>query len=225
MLKEILRTDDDDDGINRCVITEYIRSATPDNVGFLAQLEAYAKENHVPIVQKEVSQFLRVMCEIVKPKNILEVGTAIGYSASVMFFASGSDCVVTTIERNEKMIELANENLAKGNLLKNINIIEGDATIVLKQLQCEYDLLFLDAAKGQYPEFLKECIRLLKKDGVLICDNVLFKGMTADDLLVKRRKRTIVKRLRTFVEEIMHSSELTSSLMPLGDGVTISKKI
>lgn len=210
--------------INHGYITNYIRASLPPHEGYLKELEEYAKENHVPIIQPEVGRFMEVLCSILRPKTILEVGTAIGYSASLMYFASGTQPHITTIERYDKMVGLAKENLAKAGISDHINLIEGDAVEVLDELEGSFDLIFLDAAKGQYPHFLKNCIRLLRPEGVLLCDNVLYKGMTAEKKLVIRRKITIVKRLRKFIDEIMHCDALDTSLMPLGDGVTISRK-
>lgn len=226
MSEEIMQLTEEESTINHNYIVNYIRSVLPDHQGILREMEAYAHgEAHVPIVQPEVARYLEVMCGILRPRTILEVGTAIGYSASVMYHASGCRPHITTIERYDKMVQLAKENFARQGISEDIELIEGDAVEVIAQLEGPYDLIFLDAAKGQYPHFLEHSIRLLRPGGVLICDNVLYKGMIAEKRLVIRRKITIVKRLRRFIQEIMQRPELDTSLLPLGDGVTISRRL
>jgi predicted O-methyltransferase YrrM len=131
---------------------------------------------------------------------------------------------IDTIDRYELMIDRAKENIERAGLKNVINIIEGDALEVLRCLDKRYDLIFLDAAKGQYPEFLPECLRMLNKGGLLVSDNVLYKGMIASDDLVVRRKKTIVKRMRDYLESICSSDELETSIIPIGDGVALSYK-
>lgn len=212
--------------INHSYIVNYIRGVLPQHQGILQEMEQYAHgEAHVPIVQPEVARYLEVMCGILQPHSILEVGTAIGYSASLMYHASATRPHITTIERYDKMVQLARENFARQGMTQDVQLIEGDAVEVITQLEGPYDLIFLDAAKGQYPHFLEYAIRLLRPGGVLLCDNVLYKGMIAEKKLVIRRKITIVKRLRRFIEEIMQRPELDTSLLPLGDGVTISRRL
>lgn len=207
--------------INEPYIEEYIRSILPENNESLKIMEKYAEENHVPIVEPEVAQLLKVQLRINKPKNILELGTAIGYSALIMAEAT-SDSFITTIERRTDMIQLAKENIGRTEYKDRIKILEGDAEEVLLSLTEEYDFIFLDAAKGQYMEFFNQCIRILKPGGVIVSDNVLFKGMVATDELVIRRKKTIVKRLRQFLEYINKIEGYTSCVIPIGDGVAIT---
>lgn len=204
-------------------ITEYIRGTIPKKDEFLGEIETYAYENNVPIIEPEVAQLISVMIKIAKPKEILEVGTAIGYSALVMA-SSFAKCRVTTIERNENMIEKAQININNSDFKDKIRIVNGDANEVLAELTGNYDFIFLDAAKGQYIEFFKQSSKLLKKGGIIISDNVLYKGMVASDELIIRRKKTIVKRLRTYLEYINNIEGYTSSILPLGDGVAITYK-
>jgi len=210
--------------INYDYINEYIRKTIKKSDGLLSELEDFAKENHVPIIQPEVAKLLLVVGRLVKPERILEVGTAIGYSAIILssFLKPGGK--IDTIERYELMIERASANIKKANLENTINIINGDAVDVLKNLDKKYDMIFLDAAKGQYPEFFPECMRMLKSGGLLFSDNVLYKGMIANDELVVRRKKTIVKRMRDFLTEICSNEELDTSIIPIGDGVALSYK-
>jgi predicted O-methyltransferase YrrM len=161
---------------------------------------------------------------MLRPKRILEVGTAIGYSAILFSRFLAKDGRIDTIDRHERMIEKAKENIKKAGLDNIINIIMGDAMEVLACLDKKYDMIFLDAAKGQYPEFLPHCLRMLENGGLLVSDNVLYKGMIASDDLVVRRKITIVKRLRSYLDSICNMDELETSIIPIGDGVALSYK-
>jgi predicted O-methyltransferase YrrM len=203
-------------------IEDYIRSLLPPNNEKLRTMEKYADENHVPIVQPEVAQLLRVLLKLKNPKNILEIGTAIGYSALVMAENTSTECKITTIERRKDMIELAMDNISKTEYENKINILEGEAEDILSTLEEKYDFIFLDAAKGQYMDFFNKCSWFLQPGGIIISDNVLYKGMVATDKLVIRRKKTIVKRLRQFLQYINHIEGYTSSVIPIGDGVAIT---
>jgi predicted O-methyltransferase YrrM len=206
-------------------VNNYIRETIQKSDGILKELEEYAMLHHVPIIQPEVARLLFVTGRLVKPKRILEVGTAIGYSAILMAQLLEPGGKIDTIDRSEKMILLAKENIKKARMEDRINIITGDALDVLQCLDKSYDMIFMDAAKGQYSEFLPECLRMLKSNGVLFSDNVLYKGMVASDELIVFRKKTIVKRMREYLEVICNSEELDSSIIPIGDGVAISYKI
>lgn len=208
--------------INEEYIEDYIRSLLPDNNNYLISMEKYAEENHVPIVQPEVAQLLKVLLKLKKPKNILEVGTAIGYSAIVMAEQTEDHCKITTIERRKDMILLANKNISNTKYDNRIKILEGDAEEVLQDLDDKFDFIFLDAAKGQYMDFFNKCIKYLEPGGIIVSDNVLYKGMVATDALVIRRKKTIVKRLRQFLQYINEIEGYTSSIIPIGDGVAIT---
>lgn len=205
-------------------INEYIRKTIKPNEGLLQELESFAAENHVPIVQPEVAKLLLVLGNMSKPSRILEAGTAIGYSSILMASILQKGGRIDTIERYELMVERAKQNIKRAGLTDTINVIEGDASEILRCLDKPYDMIFLDAAKGQYPEFLPECVRLLKSGGVLISDNVLYKGMVATDELVVRRKKTIVKRMRDYLDTICQDDSLETSIIPIGDGVAISYK-
>lgn len=205
-------------------INNYIRDTIQKNDGILKELEEYAALYHVPIIQPEVAKLLLVTGKLLKPMRILEVGTAIGYSAILMSKILEPGGKIDTIDRSEKMIFLAKENIKKAELEDNINIITGDALDVLQCLEKKYDLIFMDAAKGQYSEFLTECLRMLKPGGVLFSDNVLYKGMVACDDLIVFRKKTIVKRMREYLHTICNSESLETTIIPIGDGVAISYK-
>lgn len=208
--------------INEEYIEEYIRSLFPSHQGILKELELYASVNHVPIIEREVAQLLKVLLRMYKPSRILEVGTAIGYSAIIMANSTEENCSITTIERREDMVDIAKKNIEIANYSHRINVIHGDAQEVLMKIEGKYDFIFLDAAKGQYLDFFNKCINLLNPGGVIVSDNVLYKGMTASDKLVIRRKKTIVKRLREFLKYINSLEGFESSVIPIGDGVSIT---
>ncbi|MDR7870037.1 MAG: O-methyltransferase [Tissierellaceae bacterium] len=207
--------------INEEYIDEYLRELVPKNKDFLVKMEEYAENNHVPIVQPEVAQLMKVLLRANKPKTILEIGTAIGYSALVMSDTLDGNCKITTIERREDMIELAEKFISDTDYKDNIKIIHGDANEVLDNISDKYDMIFMDAAKGQYMEFFNKSIDLLNPGGMIIADNVLFRGMVASDELVIRRKITIVKRLRKFLKHINEVEGFTSAVIPIGDGVAL----
>lgn len=215
----------DKDAIVYPYITEYLRKEIPPHTGILKELEEYAKVHQVPIVQPETAQLLSVLCAVKRPLRILEIGCAIGYSAILMseFIENGG--TITTLEWDADIAEIARENIKKAGLSEVINVICNDAKEVIPTLTAEYDIVFLDGPKAHYIYMLNDCIRLLKKGGLLIADNVLYKGMTADDEHVIRRKITIVKRLRRFISAQMQRKELRTVVLPLGDGVTVGVKL
>lgn len=209
--------------INEEYIDEYIRMLLPMKES-LKIMENYAEENHVPIIQPEVAQLLRILLKINKPKNILEIGTAIGYSAIIMANNTSKETKIISIERRNDMVKLAEENIKKHDYSNKIEIFEGDAIEVIPTLKNKYDFIFLDAAKGHYMDFFTESMSLLEVGGIIVSDNVLFKGMVASDNLVIRRKKTIVKRLREFLRYINEIEGYTSSVIPIGDGLAITYK-
>ncbi|WP_024614565.1 O-methyltransferase [Clostridium sp. Ade.TY] len=211
-------------GITYDYMEEYLRGLIGESTGKFKELEEFAKENGVPIVQKEAGKFLEFMVSMKKPLKILELGTAIGYSAILMYEAAKTNPDIITIERSKEMIELAKQNITKYNLEDKIIIKEGDCLEILEGLNEEFDLIFMDAGKGHYNHFLPHCLRLLKKDGIIIADNVLFRGMVASQDLVKRRKITIVKRMRTYLEMVSEDENLITSVIPMSDGIAITKR-
>lgn len=214
----------DKDAIVYPYITSYIRGEIPERQGILKELEEYAYENAVPIVQPETAKLLEALTCIKRPERILEVGCAIGYSAILMAQYLSEKGSITTLEWDADMAEIARCNIEKAGLSNRITVIRNDAKEVVKNLTGEYDIIFLDGPKAHYIYMLNDCIRLLKRGGILISDNVLYKGMTADDEHVIRRKITIVKRLRRFISAQMQRAELETVILPLGDGVTVSVK-
>lgn len=214
----------DKDAIVYPYITSYIRGEIPEKQGILKELEDYAEKNSVPIVQPETAKFLETMMCIKRPARILEVGCAIGYSAILMsqYLAEGGS--ITTLEWDAETAEIARKNIERAGLFDKIKVVLGDAKDIVPSLTGEYDVIFLDGPKAHYIYMLNDCIRLLKKGGMLISDNILYKGMIADDEHVIRRKITIVKRLRRFISAQMQREELETVILPLGDGVTVAVK-
>lgn len=208
--------------INKEYIEEYIRNIIPKRTDFLTSLEKYANENHVPIIHSEVAEFLKILIKIKDARKILEIGSAIGYSAIIMA-SSMNNGRLTSIERREDMVELARKNI-KNSEITGIDIINGEAQEVLPNINRKFDFIFIDAAKGKYMEFLPYCIDMLEDNGIIVSDNVLFRGMVANDDLVVRRKKTIVKRMREYLDYISDHPKLTTSIIPIGDGMAISYK-
>ena len=206
-------------------IVSYIHSLEKSNGPLLDEMEAYAKENRVPIIRKEVESFLRVLLEMQHPTHILELGTAIGYSAILMGGCIDENSRITTIENYEKRIPKARENFRRAGRESQITFLEGEAGQILKELSGSYDLIFMDAAKGQYIHWLPDVVRLLAPGGVLMSDNVLQEGeLIESHYLVERRNRTIYKRMREYLYELKHHPQLMTSIIPLGDGVSLSVK-
>lgn len=203
----------------------YINSLDTGHTPFLENLERTAKQTKVPIIRREMQSFLKVFLKMKQPKRILEVGTAVGFSAVFMAQYGEPDAEITTIENYEKRIPIARENFEKSGFADRITLISGDAAEVLKTLDGPYDFIFMDAAKGQYIHFLPEVLRVLDKNGVLITDNVLQDGDIIESrFAVERRNRTIHKRMREYLFELTHNEGLLTSVVPLGDGIAITMK-
>ncbi len=203
----------------------YINSLDMGNTPFLENLEQYALENRVPIIRREMQSFIKMFLALNQPKRILEVGTAIGFSTLLMCEYGPKDLEIVTIENYEKRIPIAKENFRKAQREEQITLLEGDAGEILKELDGSFDMIFMDAAKGQYINWLPDVMRLMKKGGVLISDNVLQEGdIIESHYLVERRNRTIYKRMREYLYELKHNPALVTSILPLGDGVTVSVK-
>lgn len=206
-------------------ITTYINSLDTGNGKFLNELRRQATVDYVPIIRQETERLLKVLLQIKCPKRILEVGTAVGYSALVMAAHMPADASITTIEKYEKRIPIARENFRKAGMEDRILLLEGDAMEILKGLDGSYDFIFMDAAKGQYLNFFPEIMRLLSAGGVLVSDNVLQDGDIIESrYLVTRRNRTIHARMREYLYILTHHEELETSIVPIGDGITVSTR-
>lgn len=207
-------------------ITSFINSFDNPDSEICMMIEEEARNSYVPIVRKEMASFLKVLMAMNKPRNILEIGTAVGYSSILMGENTDADTKITTIENYDKRIPIARENFVRAGMEDKITLIEGDANEVLKTLEGPYDFIFMDAAKAQYIVILPEIIRLLAEDGVLVTDNVLQEGDIIESRYgVTRRNRTIYDRMREYLYAVTHSDQLKSTILPIGDGITISVKV
>lgn len=206
----------------------YIDSLSRTNSDFLEDLEVSCIETGVPIIRKSMQNLLKFILRSVRPKRILEVGTAVGFSAILMAETLDADTRITTIEKYEKRIPLAKENFKISGYEDRIEFLEGDAADILKELKSDgrtFDLIFMDAAKGQYMNFYEEVMGLLEKGGILVSDNVLQDGdIVQSRFAVKRRNRTIHSRMREYLRIISEDERLTTTILSIGDGVSLSVK-
>lgn len=206
-------------------MSAFINSLDRGNTPFLDEIEKYAMETQVPVIRKSTQGLLKFLLALSKPRNILEIGTAIGFSALLMSEYGPEDCHITTIEKYEKRIPVARDNFKKSGREDRITLLEGDAAEILKGLEGTYDLIFMDAAKGQYIHFLPEVLRLLAQGGLLVSDNVLQDGSIIESrFAVPRRDRTIHTRMRDYLYELKHMPGLETVILPVGDGVTLTTK-
>ena len=207
-------------------IVTFINSMETENSKILEAIESEALSTYVPIIRKEMQSFLKVLLTIQKPMRILEVGTAVGFSALLMSEYAPAGCEITTIENYEKRIPFARNNFKRAGKVSQITLLEGDAMEVLPTLDEPYDFIFMDAAKGQYIHYMPEVMRLLKTGGTLVSDNVMQDGSIIESrFAVERRDRTIHSRMREYLYELKHHEELLTSIIPLGDGVAVSVKL
>ena len=201
----------------------YINSLDTGNTPFLEELERHALENEVPIIRREMQSFMKVLLAVKRPLQVLEVGTAVGFSTLLMCEYGQPDMPITTIENYEKRIPIAKENFIRAGKEKQIMLLEGDAAQILPTLPETYDFIFMDAAKGQYIHFMPDILRLLGPEGTLVSDNVLQDGDIIESrFAVTRRNRTIHKRMREYLYELTHDEHLVTAVLPIGDGVTVS---
>ena len=206
-------------------LTTYLHSLESADIPVLDEIEQEALADMVPIIRKETKSFLKVMLEIKRPVKILEIGTAVGFSAILMGKYSPEECHITTIENYEKRIPVAKDNFRRAGRESQITLLEGDAGEILKTLTGTFDMIFMDAAKGQYIHWLPDVLRLMKEGSVLVSDNVLQEGdIIESHYLVERRNRTIYKRMREYLWQLTHSPVLRTSVLPLGDGAAVSVK-
>lgn len=206
-------------------ITSYIHSLDSGNGSLCDAIEEEAAALRIPVIRRETAAFLKTLVALKRPGAILEVGTAVGYSALLMCRAMPQDCHITTIEKYEKRIPAAKENFKRAGEEKRITLVEGDAGEALYTLSGPYDFIFMDAAKGQYPGWLDRLLFLLSDGGVLVSDNIFQDGDIIESrYAVERRNRTIHARMRDYLYRLTHMEELETSLVPIGDGVAVSVK-
>lgn len=192
------------------------------NEAELERIKKKALEEHIPIIMDDTLKVVGELLNKIKPKFILEIGTAIGYSAMCFSKYIVDNGLIDTIEREHDRVEEAKKNIELVGVSEKINIIEGDAVEVLPTINKKYDVIFIDAAKGKYPFFLKEALRLVKKDGYIIADNILYKGYVMSDYN-KHKQRTAVRNLREYIAEITENPTLETEILEVGDGLAITK--
>lgn len=212
-----------DDSVASEQITEYLRSLIKENKGILKELEEKALKEYIPIISPEVAQLIRLLTEMTKAKRILEIGSAIGYS-SILFAGFSEDIKITTIEMDEERASQAEENIRRAGLERKITLLKGNALSVMDDITEEFDMVFVDAAKGQYNNFLPKCLKLLKPGGVLISDNILYRGTVAETGFIPRKHRTIIVNMKEYLKRLSEDEKLTTSIIPIGDGVAVSLK-
>jgi len=211
--------------INEERLVSYINSLDRGNNEILNRIEKEALEGNVPIIRKETQSLLKTLVELTRPARILEAGTAVGFSALLMAFAGDKNSKITTIENYEKRIPVAKENFKLAGMEDRITLLPGDACEIMKDLEGPFDMIFIDSAKGQYIHMLPDAKRLLSTGGLLVSDNVLQDGEVIESrFAVTRRNRTIHARMRDYLYELKHDEELETSIIPIGDGITISVK-
>ena len=206
-------------------IQAFINSLNEEENSLIQELEQEAHEHHVPIIRPETRQLLRFLLRLHRPERVLEIGTAIGYSATIMAAELAKGGRIDTIERNEGRYERAMYHLKRAGLLDVVTVHFGDALDILEQLKEPYDFIFMDAAKGQYQNFFDLCADQLKPGGLLLCDNILQEGSVSQSrYAVTRRDHTVHARMRAFLYEIKHKKEFDTVILPVGDGVALLRK-
>lgn len=206
-------------------IVTYIHSLEVPESEIIERIEQEALEGYVPIIRKETQSFLKVLLLMKKPLRILEIGAAVGFSAILMSEYMPEGGHITTIENYEKRIPVARRNFERAGREGQITLLEGDAYEVMKTLDGFYDFIFMDAAKGQYIQYMPEAVRLLAPEGVLLSDNVLQDGDIVESrFAIERRNRTIHSRMREYLYELKHNEQLQTSILPFGDGIALSVK-
>ena len=190
----------------------------------LEKIKEKALEDHIPIIMDDTLEVIENRLKNVKPRKILEIGTAVGYSAICFSEFLSEDGKIDTIEREHDRVEEARKNIEKAEVQDKINIIEGDAVEILPTLQGKYDVVFIDASKGKYPFFLKEALRLLADNGIIFADNVLYKGYVLSDYN-KHKQRTAVRNLREFLAELQNNQELKTEILEVGDGLAVAERL
>ncbi len=188
----------------------------------LKEVKEKALENHIPIIMDDTLEKIKEILESEKPKRILEIGTAVGYSATMFAKYTDNDCIIDTIEIDEERAKEANENIKEMGVADRINIMVGNAVDILPTITKEYDIVFIDAAKGKYPVFLENAIRLIKNNGIILADNILYKGYVMSDYN-KHKQRTAVRHLREYIQEITDNEKLESEILEIGDGLAVTR--
>ncbi|WP_416037677.1 O-methyltransferase [Lactococcus formosensis] len=206
-------------------IVDFVRERQTQITGPLKNVETFAHENNIPIIPHETVVYFQMLLDLMKPQRILEIGTAIGFSALMMAEAA-PDAEIITIDRNPEMIALAKDNLATYDVRKQITLLEGDAADLLADLQGEFDFIFMDSAKSKYVEFLPRAMELLSENGVIIMDDIFQGGEILIPIMeIKRTQRALERGLRRLFDEVLDNPKYRASMVPLGDGILMIKKV
>lgn len=204
-------------------IYDFIENLDNQKSDFIKKLEYESNKNNIPIIKNDVADTLKTLITLKNPVKILEIGTAVGYSSIFFMELLGKPCSIDTFEINEEMIMQAKKNIETAGFSNNINIIEGDALVNLKSLKNFYDFAFIDASKGHYKEFFDYILPHMNKNAIIVCDNILYRGLVCLDINnVPRRKRTIARNMKTFIEYVYSDKRLSTSIIPVGDGLMVS---
>ncbi len=210
--------------INHDNIINFLTETLSEDKGVLKKIRHEADKDGIPLLMLESSRFLEVLVKIKRPGKILEAGTATGYSSILMCLATAGQAIVDTVEKDYHSIKTAIYNIKEAGLSDRIRIIAGEFTDVFSNLSGKYDIIFLDAAKSSYIDVLPHCERLLNDTGILVSDNVLYKGMVAAEGPIKHKQRTIVKNMRRYLDYLCNDGSFHTSIIPIGDGISISVK-
>lgn len=210
------------DTIKRDYIDEYISSLVHEDDEELQKFRDYCERRQLPIIHKEVGQFIKLMINQLNAKSILEIGTNVGYSSIFMSKAMKGQGKLVTLERSEKFYREALKNISDFGLEKNIEVYLGDAVDTLDKVEGTFDIAFIDAAKSYYRIFFDKCLKVMKPGAIIISDNVLYQGMVASDTLLVRRKKTSVRNLRNYLHYISNDDRFITSVLPLGDGLAVT---
>ena len=213
------------DNINYSHIVDYLQNTLPDTKGYLREMELYAQENNVPIIQKEVRCFLGMLLKYKAPTNIVELGTAIGYSS--LFFSDylNEGGKIITFEREKEYYDIAMSNISKAGKSDSIEVVFGDAYENVKKINGKFDIIFMDANKSMYRYYFDILFPMLNVGGLIICDNILYKGMISNEKLAPRKQNTIIENIKDFLIFISNHDKLETSIIPIGDGVSVSVKL
>ncbi len=213
------------DNINYNHIVDYLQNTLPDTKGYLREMELYAKKNNVPIIQKEVRCFLGMLLKYKAPTNIVELGTAIGYSS--LFFSDylNDGGKIITFEREKEYYDIALTNISNAGKSDCIDVVFGDAYENVKKINGKFDIIFMDANKSMYRYYFDILFPMLNVGGLIICDNILYKGMISNEKLAPRKQNTIIENIKDFLIFISNHDKLETSIIPIGDGVSVSVKL
>lgn len=203
-------------------IEKFMSNYCKEKLPIFSSMEQYAEQYRIPIIKREVADYIRFQLLVQNPKNILEVGTAIGYS-SIWMANCLNDCIIDTLEINSDIIKIAKKNISDSSYEGRINIIAGDALNTIKDIEKTYDFAFIDAAKGHYKEFWDLILPKMNPQGIILCDNILIRGLVCLDFEdIPKKHRTFTRKMKSFLDYIFDEERVNSVILPIGDGLLIS---